>query len=282
MVTDVEMGAINYLQFKCKDDIAKDIIALVQEMLGGLDEDSFNSEEARNEFLQEFADSINDVVKTAANTNTFPKKTIGDYEVVNTFSYGFKTIFVAEDKKAEFGSQEKYVVGDWKSDGILEFYDNVVGCGDYNEIMKVYADRVQEQVRAIQKEIDEVPFDRTPIGPESVIPIIEEDLEGKIVVIKPENIKPELVGVERQLCLATGGNGCNPHGHGTGVFCKNIYTGKDVRWERYDVLGIIKDECLPQWAKDRLEKSVDESIKKACGKAEKAPIDTNPKDIEME
>ena len=127
MVTDVEMGAINYLKFKCEEDIAKDIIALVQEMLGGLDEEDFSSGEARSEFIQEFVDGINDVVKTAADTNSFPKKRIGDYEVINTFSYGFKTIFVAEDKKAELGSQEKYVVGDWKSDGILEFYDNVVG-----------------------------------------------------------------------------------------------------------------------------------------------------------
>ena len=254
MVTDVEMGAINYLKFKCKDDIAKDILALVHEMLGGLDEDDFASGEARTEFLDEFANGINDVIKTAADTNTFPKKTIGDYEVLNSFSYGFKTIFVAVDNAAAYGSQEKYVVGDWKSDGILEFYDNVVGCSDYNEIMGVYADRVQEQVRTIQAEIDAVPFERTPIGEASVNSIIDEDLEGKIIVIKPENIKPEFVGAERQLCLALSGNGCNPHGLGTGVFCKNIYTGKDVRWERYDVLGIIKDECLPQWAKERLEK----------------------------
>ncbi len=254
MVTDVEMGAINYLMYKCKEDIAKDILAHVQEMLGGLDEEDFESDKARKEFIQEFADGINDVIKTAANTNSFPKKTIGDYEVVNTFSYGFKTIFVGEDKKAALDSPEKYVVGEWKSDGILEFYDNVVGSNDYNEIIKVYSDRVQEQVQAIQKEIDDVPFDRTPFGPDSVNPITEEDLKGKIVVIKTENMKPEFLGAERQLCIATGGNGCNPHGLGTGIFCKNIYSGKDVRWERYDVLGIIKDECLPDWAKERFQK----------------------------
>ena len=31
-------------------------------------------------------------------------------------------------------------------------------------------------------------------------------------------------------------------------------TGERARWERYDVLGEIKPECMPDWAKETLAK----------------------------
>lgn len=56
-----------------------------------------------------------------------------------------------------------------------------------------------------------------------------------------------------QLVLADGGNGATG-GRGNAVFGTCLATGEKSRWERYDVLGEIKPECMPDWAKEALAK----------------------------
>ena len=53
--------------------------------------------------------------------------------------------------------------------------------------------------------------------------------------------------------LAEGGNGATG-GRGQAVFGTCLATGERARWERYDVLGEIKPECMPDWAKEALAK----------------------------
>ena len=38
---------------------------------------------------------------------------------------------------------------------------------------------------------------------------------------------------------------------GSAVFCKNLYDGKNTRYERMDVLGEVKPERMPDWAKEK-------------------------------
>ncbi len=38
---------------------------------------------------------------------------------------------------------------------------------------------------------------------------------------------------------------------GSAVFCRNLYDGKDTRYERMDVLGEVKPERMPDWAKEK-------------------------------
>ena len=52
-----------------------------------------------------------------------------------------------------------------------------------------------------------------------------------------------------QLVLADGGNGANG-GRGQAVFGTCLSDGHRARWERFDVLGEIKPECMPDWAKE--------------------------------
>ena len=42
---------------------------------------------------------------------------------------------------------------------------------------------------------------------------------------------------------------------GRAVYCKNIYDGgKDVRFDREDIIGIVKPDCIPAWAKEKIAK----------------------------
>ena len=51
----------------------------------------------------------------------------------------------------------------------------------------------------------------------------------------------------------TGGFGASANSRGSAVFCKNLYDGKTARYERMDVLGEVKPECMPDWAKEKAE-----------------------------
>lgn len=183
--------------------------------------------------------------------NDVKKRMIGDYEVLCSFEYGDKEIFVGENPKAE-NEIERYVVGDCVSNELFEQYENCLCSDSYSEIAELYSERVSEQVQKVKDNLAKFPYDRAPIKEDSCNSISGVDLTGEIIVIKPDAIKREYVGADRQLCVAQHGFGCSPEAHGRKVYCKNIFTGENVTWYRQDVLGTIKPECLPEWVKDRM------------------------------
>lgn len=79
------------------------------------------------------------------------------------------------------------------------------------------------------------------------------DFEGKVIVLSPNALKEEYWTPENQLWLATGGFGCYPDKIGRAVYATCLYDGEHTRWNREDVIGVIKDEYMPKWALDKLE-----------------------------
>ncbi len=247
MITDIEMNAIWKLTELCEDKISKDILDVVGEMFGNLDSDGFASDAKQTEFLEEYADDINYIVANAEPQ----KRLVDEYEVLCSFEYGDKEIFLGENPAAQ-NKVERYVTGDIIKRDILVCYENCICSDDYNEIAALYSQKIAEQVQAVKDNLAKFPYDRTVIGRESCDSISDVNLKGEIVVIDPEAIKREYVGADRQLCIATGGHGCFPEAGNKKVFCKNIFTGDDVTWYRGDILGTIKPECLPEWVKARM------------------------------
>lgn len=49
----------------------------------------------------------------------------------------------------------------------------------------------------------------------------------------------------------TGGFGASANARGSAVFCRNLYDGKDTCYERMDVLGEVKTDRMPDWAKEK-------------------------------
>ena len=52
------------------------------------------------------------------------------------------------------------------------------------------------------------------------------DSAGKVLVMRPGVLRPEYWNAAHQLYFAVGGTGARAGGHGTKVFCINIYTGE--------------------------------------------------------
>ena len=83
------------------------------------------------------------------------------------------------------------------------------------------------------------------------------DYTGKIVVLKPTTLKDEYKTPEGQLFYATDGNGCRPNAIGTKVYGFHLDNGEKTYYRRYDIVGAIKDENIPDWAKENLAKFMD-------------------------
>ncbi len=79
-----------------------------------------------------------------------------------------------------------------------------------------------------------------------------QDYTNKILIIKPSWFKPEYRSPKNQLFLAECGFGCDPSKMGTAVYGQFLIDGERTRIERFDFLGIIADEFVPKWAKEKV------------------------------
>lgn len=80
-----------------------------------------------------------------------------------------------------------------------------------------------------------------------------QELEGKVLVMSPMTLRESYWAPENQLWLATGGFGCAPSAAGRAVYATCLGDGERTRWNRSDFIGILKEEHLPDWARESLE-----------------------------
>lgn len=79
-----------------------------------------------------------------------------------------------------------------------------------------------------------------------------EDYTGKVLVLKPTILKDEYKTPDFQLFLAEGGFGCSPTARGRKVFGRFLRDGEETHYDRQDFIGVLKDEHLPDWAREKL------------------------------
>jgi hypothetical protein len=137
---------------------------------------------------------------------------------------------------------------------IAEYYIAFAGT-DYLEVMR-------EFIRRLGTRLDALDLDRVyrgsqltdaPLLPADCAPGgMDADLAGKVVAIKQDSLAPEFRAASHQLHLAAGGFGCSPDARGRAVYCTDLYSGKQVRWDRSDILGVIAEDTLPEWAREKL------------------------------
>lgn len=79
------------------------------------------------------------------------------------------------------------------------------------------------------------------------------DYQGKVLISKPEILKDECKTPTDQLFYANvGGFGCTPGNYGK-VMGEFLSDGEKTNFHRDDFLGIIDEQYLPDWAKEKLE-----------------------------
>ena len=180
------------------------------------------------------------------------KRMAGNYEVTTAFEIGTKEIIIGEDKTA--APDERFVVANYENNGIFERYVDALVGGDYAEIVKIFAERVKNEAEKVIDEKSKISVDMTPITKDGCQVLEADDrIKNKVVVIRADVFKPEYQIATKQLQLCTGGFGAEPNSRGSACFCTNLYSGKESRFERSDIRGVIEKDDLPDWARERLD-----------------------------
>jgi len=196
------------------------------------------------------------------------KRMIADtgYEVKHAIHVGDCEILVAENMKEPNGNY--YFVANYTDNGLIGEYSQCMNGADYLKIMKEFTNRLNNQIDKAVSEISITNFQSEPITAEQCYPHdYGQSIDGKVVVIKAEVLRPEYRRGDRQLVLVDGGFGANANSRGNAVFCYHLNNGQHTRFERYEVLGEIKE--LPEWAAERLAVIKNEHESKNQTKPEK-------------
>ena len=177
------------------------------------------------------------------------KRYIGDtgYEVKHSLWLGGKEILLAENMQAKDG--QYYLIAQYVEKGFLCEYSRAAISDDYLEILRTFTERINKEVMAIQAERDITNYPPGLFTAEHCYPhSYDQSIAGKVVIIKPSVLSPEYRYGDNTLVYATHGNGTAANARGSAVFCYHLNTGKHTRFERQDVMGIIRPEYMPDWA----------------------------------
>ncbi len=180
------------------------------------------------------------------------KEVIGDYEVLASVHVGEKEVVIGEKEPNNDGL--RFMCGYMERTDIFNLCNECVYSDDYIEIAHLFGRRIKEAAELFKNKDKELGIPVTVITEKDCIPDhYSHDINGKVIAIDPKVLKPEFQRADKQLYLVTGGFGASANSRGSAVFCTNLLTGKSTRYERMDVMGEVKPECMPEWAKRKLE-----------------------------
>ena len=193
------------------------------------------------------------------------KRMAGDYEITQSFHIGDQEVVIGENLNAL--PEERYMCAYCQQNEIMALYNDVLVSDDFCEIAKLYGERLAQQAEKIRVAMFKPKFqgiDTTPLTKADCTPLShEDDLNDRVVVIKPEVLRREYQMATNQIKLCTGGFGASPNSRGSACFCVDLYSGKESRFERQDILGTLERSQLPQWAALGLEQYQSEHRQKS-------------------
>ena len=184
--------------------------------------------------------------------NNEGKEMINDYAVKNEVFVGNRRyLFAVHTDEKE---PQRFLKCQCYDDELFRHYVNAVTSNDFVECMKLYLADISAAVEKVEK-------DRAAIGLEDISCLKGSDLlsasrdkniEGKVVAIGEKWLCDGFKDISHQLYFVKGGNGAQTNSRGNACFSINLYTGEDTRIERYEVLGEVPEDKIPEFAKEHL------------------------------
>lgn len=178
------------------------------------------------------------------------KRMIDSYEVMRRIYIGDREVVFADDLE----KHDRYMVCycDYDNPCSLPVPREGVTFYDYLEAMENYVERVQGQIRQIKEERAKFGGTRELFTEEDCILIDRnESIIGKVIVLDIGINREEYQHPAYQLFLAEGGGGAEG-GRSRSVFATCLATGEREKLYRDEVIGEIKPEKMPEWAKEKL------------------------------
>ena len=199
------------------------------------------------------------------------KRMAGPYEITHAIHIGDREIVLGENPADTDGVP--YMCAYCEANDIIASYYDSVASEDYAEIVGIFGERIKEQAEITQEKLWQECMDgeQSILVTEKDCTLItsEDDLNNQVVVIRADVLRPEYRSARYQLRLCTGGFGASPHSRGSACYCKDLVTGKNSRFERRDILGVMEPDELPQWVYDGLA-AIKQAEKKLQGVSREA------------
>lgn len=177
----------------------------------------------------------------------------GDYTITQSITIGSKEFVIGEDLKNKDGLF--YMIGEYEEVfDVVGRYDNILVSDDFVGLLERLSQRINDEIENLKSE-------RKGISPNVITSdmCIPDDytksIVGKVIVIKPENLRPEYANELYQIALATHGFGAEANSRGTKVYCKKLFSGEDALTRRYDIIGELKPEHYPEWLKEKIKEN---------------------------
>ena len=162
------------------------------------------------------------------------KRMAGDYEIIHALHIGDREIVLGENPSAP--EDERYVCAFCQQHEIFANYTEVMVSDDYPELVKLFGERVAEQAEKTRIALNGPKIQGIPnsaITAEDCEQVsYQEDIRGKVVVIRPEVLRREYRHATCQLQLCTSGSGAYPNSRGSACYCTELYSGQRARFER--------------------------------------------------
>lgn len=199
------------------------------------------------------------------------KRMAGDYTIIQAIHIGDKEIVICENMQAKDG--HCYMVADYTCNELFERYENCMISNSYIEVAELFTQRLTQQVEQVKAKQDEMKIPFEVITADMCYPNdYGESIEGKVVAIKANVLRPEYRHAASQIVCIMGGNGSHANARGNAVFCNYLYFGEHTRFERYEVQGVLKPQHYPEWVTEKLK----------LLEAKQAEQNKKPKNKEME
>lgn len=172
----------------------------------------------------------------------------GNYEIENEMNILGTHYFTAYDKKSEL----PFMVGNKRRNDILVQYDNLLVFDDYVVALEEWNKRISDGIEKIKQE--QARFGDLSVLRKDDVELIkpETSIKNKVVVIRPDCLIHESQYSQKQLYFVESGFGVEGNSRGRSVFCRSISDDSRVRFDRKDVLGVIRSDKIPDWAKEKI------------------------------
>ena len=197
------------------------------------------------------------------------KRMAGEYEIVQAISVGPTEIVLGYSPQNE---DLPYMTAFCTQNELFAAYQHCIADDSYPYILDIFSERMTDAVKELERQlfaentaaVDNRPYNQQKCLSTEQCSLVShaDDLHQKVVIIKPDVLKPEYQLATRQLYLCTGGFGASPNSRGSACFCTNLFSGKHSRFERSDILATLEADAVPKWAQEKLREALQSQQKK--------------------
>lgn len=153
-------------------------------------------------------------------------------------------IFAVDDKKTE----NQYLICNMHIGDIFRNYNDSIVTSDYLSGLNEWNYRIATAISNLQQE----QLNPAVLNKDSVELLSSNmSIKHKVVAVKSNVLLPESRYAQKQLKFVIGGFGAEGKS-GNAVICMGIESNQIERFDRQDILGVLKTDKIPSWAKDKI------------------------------